>query len=549
MKKISVVLLILAVAWGAFAEDAEGGWGSISGSAELSTTIDLYNGNTDAGDVGIFGGPGDAQLKVQWDWKKGDWAIVLPLVAHSNGYFGTGPHDKGNEVGDSTAKVTYNPDGPLTVTIPFSFKFNAGPGLAPIVWNNANAEAVYAGGTFEFKAGLKNLLSNNSVIRGAIGGWYQFADGAAELRVSYGEAYASEWWRASGIVLGFDGPGDLAKAVKPGLAFWWEDVKGQNGIAFKYNVMDSLNIGIAFAGNAGAAMFGGAASAAEVPAQYSFLNDFLLQPTIGAKFTSDMVDVSFMVGFRTFKNAEGGLDSLGVPLHAGVMARVMDNLKIQGDISAYFVDEIALFNAGLRATFGNPDAVDNFWARAEFAAYDLAGTFGDYGSPVIPLRINVGYNIKWDGDAPTIGKDNTGLYGHLSFLMPSLANQHLNMNIVIRGGYKGFELTDKLVAGVDARFFIDALTVFTPEIYVFDNTEINSVSGLPNAGFWETRIKEEVKMKFGFTIAPSIEWKLIDKGSITATYTLGATDLMDSGLVKINGINVNNLKVAFKWSF
>jgi len=542
MKKISVVLLILAVAWGAFAEDAEGGWGSITGSAELSTTVDLYNGNTDVDQIGIRGAPGDAQLNVTWSWKKGDWEVNLPLRAHSNGYFGTAPHDKSNDVADTSANVTYNPDGGLKVTIPFSFKFQAGQGLVPIMWNNANVKAEYDGGTYHSTVQLKNLLTNGGVALGAVGGWYQFADGAAQLNVSYNEAYETKWWRASEVVIGYGTPGDLARAINPKISFWFEDIKPNNGIAFKYNVMESLNIGIAFAGNAGAAMFGGSTSGV---ANNSFLNDFLLQPTIGAKFTSDMVDVSFMVGFRTFKDAAGGIESLGVPLHAGVMARVMDNLKVQGDISAYFLEDIALFNAGLRATFGDPDAVDNFWARLNVPMYDFAGTFGDYGSPVIGIQLNVGYNIKYDGDNPDVGKDNTGLYGHLYFRTNDIASDFLQMNVTIRGGYKGFELTEKLLLSADARIIIEAATVFTPYAEVLDATPL--ANGRPTS--WQPRFKEETKMMVGFKIAPSIEWKLIDKGSITATYTIGATDLMDSGLATINGVNENNLKFTFKWSF
>ena len=123
MRKIFVVLLVLAIAGGALAQEAEeakegSNWGTLTGEAQIATTVDFYN--NDLGHVGIYGGQeGDLFLRMQWEYNKGDWSAYLPFEIEANKF----TTDDGDD--DTFSGIKFNPDGgPLTVEVPFTVTFS-----------------------------------------------------------------------------------------------------------------------------------------------------------------------------------------------------------------------------------------------------------------------------------------------------------------------------------------------------------------------------------------------------------------------------------------
>ena len=398
MRKILVVLLILSVMGGVFAQ--ENNWGKITGEAALSTTLNFAANNiNDATMKGKFDG---VKLVVGWEktWDNADlgiWKLTLPIRA-SQGYFGTDWGDNTLNTRRTKANVTYTL-GDFTVTVPFWFvvsntggdnepndtvwnKGDAGNGTAgapelgvgilgiPMGGANADVNANWAGELFGFKVGVANLYSNPVVSHA--GGYYHFMGGLSQLYVSrdsYGHddfnVYETKWFRVSDYVLNpaikvREAPGfyiigdelltgdnsDFAHAAVEQYKYHWENIN-KNGIAYRFFLMkDTLSIGLAFAS---------ADTGVDPDGHLTLGNPEVNSGNNAGIFKNvdkfNLIDdwLRHPVFGVKYDNKQLGVsamvglepwedskDNSDIYIHAGAYFQLFDNLKINGDLSAKF---------------------------------------------------------------------------------------------------------------------------------------------------------------------------------------------------------------------
>jgi len=565
MRKFLVVMLVLAIAGGAFAEEGGGTWSAWSGSATLGTTFDFYNDGgwyvaSDASakepGYGIFGGAAGVSLKVQWDYVNEEWSIKLPFVFDAK------------TSGVSGAEIAYA-SGNVKVSIPISFNFiitedKTIPGSLPIEWKTAAIQATYTGENFAFTLGVKDLLggqdADENAIKpslGPVGGYYSF-DGTADLYVSTGGAYATKWWRASDITIGaisYNGRMRDANADPARKANWFEDISagGKNGLAFRYNLTDTLNFGFAFAGGAGDAMFTTPSSGAN-----DFLNAFLFQPTFGVRFTDFGLDVGAMYGIRVYDDARHYKVSVG---HVSAAYKFDFGLSVNGDIAFVIDPSDEQDNGGV----AKPTGWYN-WANSQlYYGLNIAYTLGDIKAGLRfrgldqqrdptntdnrrlryqhDMRLDLGYNAGGTGLWATAFFEITDMYRFAvnakkkdNDTLAEWDNQFAMFNAGASVGYSGFEL-DAFTFGAS----ID-LTINHPHRYYMEyraeNTSTSSYFDYSSNANNNAHI-------VGFAFKPTASWAVIENGTIDFAYTLGA-----SNFARKNGIiDTSKLSITFAWKF
>jgi len=466
---------------GVFADEESSSSWALSGSANVGTRIDFSDN--------ILGDVGNISIRLAMDYEKGPWSVHMPFDI-SKGRFGTFNRDGHFR----TALLKYTVNDNLRFEVPFAFEINniASDIGIPIYFSDAQANAFYDDGTFRFRFGFNNIVGSTGRGLGAVGGGYKFDSG--ELVVSTRGAYGTEWWRASTYVL-WD------------VGFHWENINN-NGVAFKYNVTDELNVGISYAFGADEPPFRG---------NDTFIRGFLLHPILGVGYNSGDLSASAMVGFEP-----AGTEDLDIFLAAGAAFKVSDELKVNGDISAQFGTSSVL-NIGVEANY----TTDELFGGIGIKALNVIGdnTFS------LPVELIVAYNMKRDdpwasfygihGARPRQGANNgiftvwddgknDGIWGGVSVKTPDFtAFDALNLEIHAVAGYRGFELTDsiKLNAGFN---FCFKLAGSTTSMY--------------------------------FNFSPELVWNVFSNGRITFKYNLGQTE---AG----TGLDNHFFGVAFRWNF
>jgi len=581
MRKFLVVLLILSVMGGVFAQ--ENSWGKITGEAALTTTMNFaFNEFKDAEMKGDFA---DVKIVAQWakTWDNGDlgkWALTLPIRA-SNGYFGTDWGDNTQNTRRTKANVTYIL-GDLTVSMPFWLVFsntkganegtddtqpgntawpNGNPGTGPIAESgtslvglpfaetNADINADWAGKDFGFKVGVANLYSNPTVSH--VGGYFHFMGGRSQLYVSR-DSYGHDdfnvydtagWFRVSDYVTN----PNMARRNAPGFyfapsadpdatygshaafnqyAYHWANIN-DNGIAYRFFLMENvLSLGLAFAssgtGNTNSEVISGDNGPiwkGQTLTDINLIDDFLRHPVLGVKYDNSTLGVSAMVGLEPWDDDPKTTD---IYIHTGAYYMLTSALKVNGDISARF-------STGDQA--GNMDPNFNvgveisytapLWAGFGFKMLDLMNDTGMmFGTDFIlgfGGAVRDGYTFKGFGDS------NSGyiitLKGHVNgFLFKDKDTKNrFDIGLDLMAGWKNFELTDKI--------------------------KLN-VYGLMGLDFWFGEEAVGNHMKTSFQVVPELVWSIWDHGSLTFTYKLGSDDIKRQDPV----LNVNNFTTKFKWT-
>ena len=579
MRKIFVVLLVLAIAGGALAQEAEvakeGSNWTLSGEGKIATTVDFYDGAYD-GQAKIKGGQADDMfIKMLWDYKKGDWTINLPFAINWDDddddkywYFSTDDRDD-----DTFSGIKYNPNGgPLTLEVPFNLTFGNGNSVKPgnateidpdyqndLAWymvGDVGAGAVYDGGNYWFKVAFDKLNSNP--VPGAIGGWYDFGENGSRLAVSYKDATDSEWWRASDIVL-MAGPFDETYA--------WENIGGDwsdYGIAYKYALSKEFNLGVSFAGNSGNGEAGEATFTNNYKSHdstdFRFVDDFLANFIFGMKYDG-VVAVSLMSGMWSKRSgnwtSDGKKENLDVriPLHLGAAWESKDlGISVKGDISALFdkewkgtygtttiaEDKIkANFNFGIQAQYGDSDATDGFWARLLLKGLDLANE--TKYAPVLSTELWLAYqrNVNDDnGGWEKIDGKGKGLWaygylGFLDFIVDTDNDYAFPIDFKVGVGYEGIALGEKLSLGIGAEFWM-------------------SINGKYFGLINEPGLTAAQKAKYktsGFQINPVLTWSLVENSTIELGYKIGMDGLHNRESFGDPELNINAITASFKYTF
>ena len=392
MRKIFVVLLVLAIAGGALAQEAEdkGTWGTWSGEVGLTTGFDMGKeaGADDGYATFAGGGPGDAFLKIKWDYTKGNWKIELPFTIDKYGvHTFAGLNDDEDAFDGKLAKVEYT-DGPLTVTLPFGFaltdrtnatgdakEFDLFDALNINFWGSSDISAKYEGDTFAFGLGVGDLWSysygNATQIipekKFSAWGWYDLdlLDGL-RLAVSY-RGEGTEWWRTSTVVLtgkvGFwpdDGDDLYTIGIDNEYDYHWENIGGDHsGLALKLNIGD-------FA--AGVSFVSEDISDFEMFGEDGYAIDFFNHMTFGLGYFTDAFSASAMLGIeKDYFN-----------IYAGTSIAIGDAVSIGLDTSIFIntdkdvKEDKAQFNIGASFDFNSDAIEEGFWAGLKVAAVDLA---------------------------------------------------------------------------------------------------------------------------------------------------------------------------------
>ena len=335
MKKALVLLLILAVAGGAFAK----------GNSQAAAAAD---------DAMVVGVGGEVRIGTDVDFIGGPFkeATMSPNADHSYG-FAKVTFDKGAGHVDLNFKATYEEvpgymdpgvDGvlgdPLDPLDPFGFD-DFWVDAVPLMGGQFVVTGEFGDGVngaelpYKLKAGVKMgeafLFDVDSLY-----GYFLFLDRQLKLDVAY-KGYETIYWRASDIV---------AEA--------WDNLDGNSGveISFMPKALAGLNAGIFFPGENG--YDGGFPSAASK----LFTKDFLQRIVVGAKYSADAFAASAMFKGDAYA-AQGvnfgfkftGIDKLSLGLDAQ-----LDNLGKFGDVGIFSIGAngeyaSAPITAGLTVSF------------------------------------------------------------------------------------------------------------------------------------------------------------------------------------------------------
>ena len=588
MRKFLVVMLFLAIAGGAFAEDAEDAvtsWSNFSVEGGVRTNVNFWNGESGyvGGYPGISGTAFDGpKLTLTWDYSKGNWAINLPL-RFEVGY--TGVHD------DPNGTITYS-NGGATVKTEFNFKFAAVDGLIPVTWGWANITGEYAGDNYAIKIGLKDILTGGT--KGVMGGTFKLlSNEALELVVSHNGAYETSWWNASGI-----SRGSIRWGNEDGLTEnWWTDVEG-NGLAIRYHITDAINAGVAFAGKAGDAMFSGFSSAAteseliENSRRRYHLFDEFLQPTFGAQFgLGDMLDATLALGLRsayTVGNTGSLVDSNGLGIATSIGAKFtvpLDgiDLSIQGDVTFGIpspklstFDSNAQFYAGAQVNFGMdtiPLAASLRFALRGTDSKDLLWTpLGDTPewTPVPMLGVWLGFNRTLTGDRNFDWDDfngaGDGIWAAAFINLKNLGQEQNLFDMEARLGYNGLAIGEKLTFGAAVEM------LFTQNILnnwydrkartEYEEKYADFLKANPDTKVVERPLAEDYERRavnrFQLVVAPELAFTVNSNAKITLGYKFGSSDLTAISaeykgfagyMYEKRGMDINELTLSFKWNF
>jgi len=556
MRKFLVVLLILSVMGGIFAE--EGTWGTLTAEAGLKTTID-FTVKSDGffEDTEMFGSFDGAYFKASWSKNFGPWVLTLPLRAQPK-YFGT----------DGNATFRYDQDDWYT-----SLWFQYGVGKR--AYNDiidgdfdadttngeramkAGIETKYDNGTFGFtfkldllkgssytlsspsanSEGLMGLFDTKffDIKTAAIGGFYHFMDGASQLYVSRGGAYDTNWFRTSTIVLdpkiysnffepnridtgfGDDFHDDYAGRWKE---FHWENI-ANNGIAYRFFVMDTLSLGLAIVSNDGGLFsdnnppFNNENNPDEVlgHAGSYLIQNFLKHPVFGVKYDGGALKVSAMVGLEplSFEHSHrGGTNDMFFYLYAGGTFDITPEISVGADLTGMFGPDSAVGGDG------NP--VFNFGAGVNYAGSLInAGlTFKTIDFIQDTFAFGTDFNVGYAGTGPSVG-----LSGHVNGYLPKGSDKIFDIGLELNAGYTGLQLTEYFTLGITGMLGL----------------EIEMVGATKD-------------LATTFEVSPVLDWAVWKNGSIQFKYVLGSSDLnlkATSGGPKNPLLDTNEFTTTFKW--
>ena len=540
MRKIFVVLLVLAIAGGALAQEEakEGSNWTLTGEGRIGTTVDFWNGDYD-GKAGISGGSGDGDTFIDMflEYKKGDWTISFPFhiatAEDGRGWFFS-TNDDNEDDDDAFSGIQYNPDGgPLTLEVGFDLTFGE-KGNAATNSNDAwymvgsvGAAAIYDGGNYWFKVAVDNI-NKATIAPGAIGGWYDFGENGSRLAVSYKDATDSEWWRASDLVLNASILGSYA----------WENIGGDYsdyGLAYKFHISPDFNFGFSFAGNrkdpngnygqAGESMFTGGG--------IDLVDDFLTNFIVGMKYEG-VIGASLMAGMWNWGGTGETADDITIPLHFGLSWSNDLPISAKADISALFGKKDIndpLFNLGAQLQYGDSDATDGFWARLLAKGIDLGDNYGDKGfSTELWLAYQRNVNDDNGGWEKFDGK-GTGLwaYAYAGFLDFTAEKDYFPIDFAVGVGYEGLAIGEQFVFGVGAEFWMSIIGEYFN--YAFFTNDYDTYKSA------------------GLKVNPVITWNLIKNGSIEFSYEIGTDQLHNFDNFTDAQLNINRFSTTFKYSF
>jgi hypothetical protein len=382
MKKILVVLLVLAVAGGVFAQQGE--W-SLSGGAVIGTGINLdpVHGETVAID--------------------GEAPVTSVIGRHYNEY----------DPQSASLKAAYNLEG-LKAYLGFTAKTPEDKGLVGGI--------EYYGERFALagEANISKLLYGGESVE-VLYGWYKFLD-----MIKFEAAYKSAWgdyWTSNdtaGIIdayaggltgygVDFGGPWDSGVT--------WGRVDGHNYLLTNVE-LDSLQFGIKIPvlfrddGTYNGGMYG-------APTAYKLIEDSLLNSVVGLKFGLDIIEVAAQFYMKDYGVYFGGKANLG---------QVAAGLSFMGILGEKTIDTDE--PVGVRMKFGgkvefNTDAFGAFISayyalqndRLAKLAATVIGVEPGFSYNVIPthlvFRTDVGFyfnGLKEDGTKVDLG-DNSVYWG------------------------------------------------------------------------------------------------------------------------------------------
>jgi len=495
MRKFLVVLLVLAIAGGAFTQE----W-TVTGEAEAASKIDLT--------TEPYGFGGEASAKVTIQFEDGPWAFSFPVEIST-----------GDGVALKDAELVYNP-GDLEVTVSWDS------------WSEMGVEVNYDDGDngFHFELGdvilpifdLSFLPGSNPSLN-ALYGWYTIGGGL--LGVNYVGA-EFDWFRTSWV-----------NVVELGSNTW----DRFEGIGFKYGV-DALSFGFMLNN-----FFGEPDPDHDT---VEFKNAFT-NLTFGVKYDTD-IKVSAMFAI------DPGTD-LGFGVYAGTKFSVIELIDISIDASAAIAGGNTNLNFGFSAGHGSNESFDpnakltlkgfdlindpRKMSLDFYAAYnryipnddDEGGDWGEGSGPWAYLKLGVP-----DLMASTFGM-NFQVWGGINGEVSDLS----------------YYATVGFAGGITGSDFNGALGVYAGAGYSTDIAENLSFGIGLDIGLELTNNFKD--FGFGFAVGPELVWKVWSNGSITFGYNISAGigpfgDVGDYGNFLAQPLDEfkvvdHNIGITFKWTF
>ena len=380
MKKTLVLLLILAVAGGIFAQNGEISW---SGGVEINGKLNL---NTQD--------PADADKNI---------ATV-------------GAIDDANTKG--FVDLSYK-NGGLTLGMGFSSTYWD----ADDNWVNSSSiglKADYTADRWGAHAEMDLLNSDGTVLGGKgptqLWGYYTFLDNALRFDVAV-DGGGNGIWAVSDIVLeeyniDVDFGGGLERTIYNG----WNKLDDGAGFQFVYTGIENLSFGAIFPWDYNNGAIHG--TAADGP---KFGETFFKQMVIGAKYDNGSIGVSFMLGLQPWSYLDGTdvKDKVAAFTHVGFKFGINDAMTLKADVIAGF---------GFSDKYG-------FWDKDGEAASKVLMSFGlnfDYSAD--PL--GVGVTVKFfDLADSTVGDSGNGgrslvLNPYVSYQINDPLKASLNITLV-----------------------------------------------------------------------------------------------------------------------
>jgi len=483
-----------------------------------------------------------------------------------------------NDDGDSEAFIKFA-NGPLTVTIPFSFEIGrntagivstllvTAPGIEdywddasqhPIQWGNASINAEYEGRGYFFTFGIDNILGPVSrwdddlgiwlwedfMTIGKAGGWYDFMNGGARLAVSYGGAVETEWFRSSTVT--FDAFGDYP----------WENIGAEiaggnaDGIAYRFNITPAFAVGLSFANaamtsyeNLGVPPAGGGTWLYWPDENYGAVSDFLLNGVFGMKFDGGIWDLAAMIGWSNYwthpladgfffshahyypdDNLDATMyDAASVPIYLGSTYKINNLLTVGADMSARFLQ---MGPQAIPADHESGKANDDqeykpfMFNLGGFVGYGDRGELGGFWGRVEVYALEL-MLVRSDPEAdpfPITGRNQD-------------PEQEKTIGLELSAGFN--RTWDDGDFDEEGEGFWGGVWVKFANFLNFEEKGVRMRGGLGYnglrvldqltfniGGYVESKIAEEVS-DIGLIVLPELVWNLIPNGSITFGYKIG----------------------------
>jgi hypothetical protein len=378
MKKILVVLLILSVAWGVFAQD--GSW-RVSGNVEIGTRVDFDPDKVATDDKAIAGG---SSYNNSWDTPRGRFALI----------YGTFVND-----GALSAGFKWNTRGGGQENEPF-FSYNGE--------NFAFSTALYGNsviGAGSHWSGSQNI--NDNFIK-RLWGNYKFVNGVVFVQVAF-RAEEEEFW-ISDTTAGSEALGTNYGALtvngdrgttdtrhhgffgKPS-TFTYTDSDGANYLLGQINLA-SLNFGLMIPRVFGSIISNKDQGYAD-PSPYQrtqggeLVNDVLKESIFGLKFNMSPVEFAAQFKMRDYGIYFGGKAFVG-PLTVGAsFSGILNPEKdADGNYVGNFVDKFIKIGGDLNFNGGVFDA----GVAASYERVTDAEDSGIYYS-LIRIQPRFSYNV------------------------------------------------------------------------------------------------------------------------------------------------------------